>query len=87
MAFPFGGHPQFQEYLEWVRRELGCTYRSGMVMIDGKAETFVVIINPGNGRHVIYFAAMTEHLLSGAIAHLDRRLGIDSPFLKLTFDP
>ena len=32
MAFPFGGHPTFGEYLAWAR-ERGCVVHSG---IDGR---------------------------------------------------
>jgi hypothetical protein len=83
VAFPFGGHPRFEEYLEWARRTCGCTYKSGFTRIDGKVETFVHIENPANGKHVIYSFPMKEHLMGNAVAHLDRRLGIDSPFAKV----
>jgi hypothetical protein len=83
VAFPFGGHPQFQEYLEWARREHGCAYQCGFTTIDGKVETFVSIDNPAKGTHVIYFAPMTESLTGNAVGHLDRRLGLDSPFAKI----
>lgn len=83
MAFPFGGHPRFEEYLEWARREHGCTYRSGICEIDGRIEAFVIIENPANGKHVIYHAGMKEPLTGNAVGHLDRRLGIDSPFAKI----
>lgn len=84
MAFPFGGHPRFEEYLEWARREHGCTYKSGYSDVDGALETFVHVENPANGKHVIYFAKMKEFLPPSAVSHLDRRLGLDSPFAKLT---
>lgn len=83
MAYPFGGHPRFEEYLEWARRNHGCTYRCGITQLDGKVEPFVEIENPANGKHVIYSAPMKEHLTANAVAHLDRRLGLDSPFPKL----
>ncbi|MEA3030281.1 MAG: hypothetical protein QOG13_1606 [Sphingomonadales bacterium] len=83
MAYPFGGHPRFEEYLEWARRTQGCTYTSGFSQIDGKVETFVCIENPANGKHIIYYAAMKEFLTGNAVSTLDRRLGLDSPFPKL----
>lgn len=83
MAYPFGGHPRFNDYLEWARIERGCTYQSGYSKLDGKIETMVCVENPSNGKHVIYFAEISEYLTPGAVAHLDRRLGLDSPFPKI----
>lgn len=82
MSYPFGGHPRFNDYLEWARTEQGCTYQSGYSKVDGKIETMVLIENPGNERHVVYFSAITEYLSPSDVAHLDRRLGLDSPFPK-----
>lgn len=82
MAFPFGGHPRFNEYLEWARIEMGCTYRSGFGRLGGKVETFVTIENPSNGRHAIEFMPIEEYLTPSTVAKLDRRLGLESPFPK-----
>lgn len=87
MAYPFGGHPRFNDYLEWARTEMGCTYQSGYSKLDGKIETMVIVENATNGKHVIYFAAVSEYLTPSGVAHLDRRLGLDSPFPKIrTYD-
>jgi hypothetical protein len=84
VSYPFGGHPRFNDYLEWARTDQGCTYQSGYSRIDGKIETMVRIDNPANGKHVFYFAKIEEYLLPSAVAHLDRRLGLSSPFPKMT---
>lgn len=84
MAFPFGGHPRFQEYLEWACTEQGCTILSGYARIDGKVETFVTIENPANQKHTIEFIPFAEFLAPSTVTALDRRLGLDSPYPKMT---
>ena len=87
MAAPFGGHPRFQDYLEWARTTQGCAYQSGYSKIDGKVETFVCIENPDNSKHTIEFSPFEEYLTPSTVSALDRRLGIDSPFPKMvTYD-
>ena len=87
MAFPFGGHPRFQDYLEWARTEQGCVYQSGYAKPDGRVETFVRIENPANGKHAIEFIRFAETLTPSTVSALDRRLGLESPFLKMaTYD-
>ena len=83
MAYPFGGHPRFNDYLEWARTEKGCTYHSGYTKIDGKIETMVVIENPANGKHTIELIEIDEFITGWTVAGLDRRLGLDSPFPKI----
>jgi hypothetical protein len=84
MAFPFGGHPRFNDYLEWARTEAECTYRSGFARLDGKVDTMVLIENAANNKHTIEFMPITEYLTPSMVSALDRRLGITSPFAKIT---
>jgi hypothetical protein len=84
VAAPFGGHPRFNDYLEWARLEQGCEYKSGFSRIDGHVETMVIIENPANKKHTIEFMPITEYLSPSAVSALDRRLGLDSPFPKMT---
>ena len=83
MAYPFGGHPRFNDYLEWARLQQSCTYQSGYARVDGKVETMVLIENPANGTHVIFCADIAEYLMPSEVSHLDRRLGLTSPFPKM----
>jgi hypothetical protein len=78
-----GGHPRFQDYLEWARIDQGCAYKSGYAKIDSKVETFVTIENPANGKHAIEFIPFDEYLTPSMVSALDRRLGLDSPFPKM----
>jgi hypothetical protein len=84
VAFPFGGLPQVNTYLEWARLEQGCAYKSGFMKVDGKMETFVLVENPANGKHAYVFAPINEYMTPSAVSALDRRLGLDSPYPKLT---
>ena len=80
MSFPFGGHPRLSEYLHWAATEHGCTNSSGFTKIDGRMDTFVLIENPANAKHVYAYEAFTEFLTPSTVSYLDRRLGIKSPF-------
>ncbi len=79
-----GGHPRFNDYLEWARLEQGCTYTSGYARLGTQVETFVTIENPHNGKHTIEFIPFDEHLTPSTVSAIDRRLGLDSPFPKMT---
>lgn len=83
MAHPFGQAPRFNDYLEWARLNQGCTYKSGIMKVDGTTETFILIENPANGKHTFEFMTVEERLTPSVVAGLDRRLGLDSPFPKL----
>lgn len=81
MAFPFGGHPPLQRFLEWAE-EAGCTVeikirnhaQSGRpyesLEITGPTGGNVVLVNPDHG----------EHLAPSMVSYLQRRLGVKSPF-------
>lgn len=80
MSYPFGGHPRLAEYLAWAGTDHGCTNSSGFRKVDGRMETFVLIKNPNNKKHVFAYQAQTEYLTPSTVSYLDRRLGIESPF-------
>lgn len=80
-AFPFGGHPSFSHYLTWANQKAGCTVQTGyMSLEDGEAVSMTLITAP-NGRHAIEVdLAQDERLVASVISHLDRRLGLKSPW-------
>lgn len=71
--------PTVAEYLAFVTQH-GCK-------VDyGTASNFnrVVRITAPSGRHVVIYALMDDQQLTpSVVSHFDRRLGLDSPFLKL----
>ena len=81
MAFPFGGHPRFQEYIAWAVGE-GCICNTGVGHVGGKMHTFTILENPVNGKHTIESIPNEEFLAPTKVGALDRRLGLDSPFTK-----
>lgn len=82
MSAPFAPSPKLRQYLEWARTEAGCIVREGHR--GGKA---IFRIESPDGR-VVHQVGMLddEPLCHEVVAHLDRRLGINSPFPK-TPDP
>jgi hypothetical protein len=79
MAFPFGGHPTFAEYMKWAHSE-GCKFQSGHSRLDGHSHVMTKITAP-NGRHVIVVDVVpSERLSPSMVSYLDRRLRLNSPF-------
>ncbi len=84
MAYPFGGHPTFAEYLRWAR-EQGCSVQTGVVQAGVHRSQGVTRIGSPNGRLWVIEAGteQTEILLPTSIARLDRRLGLKSPWFSI----
>lgn len=82
MSASFGPSPKLKQYCDWARTEAGCTVKSGII---GKKS--MIRIEAPDGRFVHQIAIETdEPLCHSVVAHLDRRLGLNSPFPK-TPDP
>jgi hypothetical protein len=82
MSAPFAPSPKLREYLEWARTKAGCSYREGVKGTKG-----VVTIESPTGKVVSQVSVPDDEPLSHwLVAHLDRRLQINSPFPK-TPDP
>ena len=80
-AYPFGGHPTLNAYLIWTAQTAGCTVQSGYKLSkEGPALSMTRITAP-SGKHVIIVDyEQEERLLPTFVAHLDRRLGLTSPW-------
>lgn len=82
MSAPFAPSPKFRAYLDWVEKEAGCRVDEGVV----GSKSLKRITSP-DGRSVRQVGLADDETLSlSTVAHLDRRLGVDSPFPK-TPDP
>lgn len=78
MSSPFAPSPKLRQYLEWARIKAGCTIREGHR--GGKS---LYRIESPDGRVVHQVGMMDdEPLRHELVAHLDRRLGLNSPFPK-----
>ena len=83
MAFPFGGHPTFAQYLAWAV-EQGCKTQSG---VDTEQSISVTKIVAPSGKWAIVAGIMpTERLVPTTIGMLDRRLGLISPWFGSPLD-
>lgn len=82
MAYPFGGHPRFDEYIQWAVGQ-GCICRSGVRKVRGRSVTSTLLQNPANERHVISVVEGKTFLVPTMVHYFDRRLGLDSPFPKI----
>lgn len=82
MATPFGGHPTFQQYLEWLRAQ-GFTYRSGVIPSGSSIMTTIRIFSPKGTRLLdVPDIGMNERLAPSQVDLFDNRLGVNSPFPK-----
>jgi hypothetical protein len=83
MAFPFGGHPTFNQYIEWAEKQ-GCTVESG---VDTLQLVSVTKITAPSGKWVIEAGTLPNDLLMPTtIGRLDRRLGLTSPWFGISPD-
>jgi hypothetical protein len=83
MAFPFGGHPTFAQYLQWAINQ-GCTVESG---VDTKHSISLTKIAAPSGKWAIESGLLpTDFLVPTTIGRLDRRLGLVSPWFALPLD-
>ena len=78
MSAPFAPSPKLRVYLDWARAIAGCIVKEGHR--GGKS---IFRIESPTGK-VVYQVGMMddEPLCHDVVAHLDRRLGIISPFPK-----
>jgi len=83
MSAPFAPSPKLREYCDWARTKEGCKVESGV--FGTKA---IVRITAPSGRSVRQVGLdQNETVSHSVIAHLDRRLGLDSPFPKTPDEP
>lgn len=88
MAFPFGGHPTFAQYLVWARDEHGCSAQSGAAATrSGRSYPVTKITHPNGQSVVVPGVGQHEHLAPSMVGYLDRRLGISSPFFSVCEEP
>jgi hypothetical protein len=86
VAFPFGGHPSFAQYIQWAVEQEKCEVRSGIVNDEkGRPHSVTQIIAPSKKWVTVVGTQHSEYLVPTMIAYLDRRLGIKSPFFSLDF--
>lgn len=83
MAWPFGGHPTFAQYLEWAVSER-CTIQSG---VDTNHSISLTKITAPSGKWVIEAGTLpNDRLMPTTVGRLDRRLGLVSPWFGLPLD-
>lgn len=80
-AFPFGGHPQFGAYIDWLRREHNGTAQSGYsVDPDGQSHLLTRLALPNGKAVVVVGVGQQEYLVPSMVGYLDRRLDVKSPW-------
>jgi hypothetical protein len=84
VAFPFGGHPTFRQYLDWAVSQ-GCTVQVG---VDTERSIGVTkIFSPDREKWAIQAGTLpTDYLTPTDVGRLDRRLGILSPWFGAPLD-
>lgn len=82
---PFGDHPTFAQYREWAVQTGGCRTRYGILTAsDGLPSRVVIISSEDDERWVVVAdVADGEFLVPTMVGHLDRRLGLKSPFSSI----
>jgi len=82
MSFPMTKFPLICEYLAWAQSQ-GCSVQTGVNQKVGRRmRTITKIISADGLRFVILSNGQHEALNTHTIQHLDRRLGVQSPWLK-----
>lgn len=77
MAAPFDKFPSVRTYLQWAHSE-GCVVNEG---VRGKKKIYKITAT--DGRFVAFGSIPDgEGLSPSMVSHLDRRLGVKSPFPK-----
>lgn len=81
MAHPFGGHPTFQEYLNWLRGK-GFNYKTGYIKSPSGKNMFAIWIESPKGETLLSVPGieLDERLAPSMIEKFDRRLEVQSPF-------
>jgi hypothetical protein len=83
VAYPFGGHPTFADYLAWAIQQ-GCKIQSG---VDTQHSIGVTKITAPSGKWVIEPGTLpNDRLMPTTVGRLDRRLGLISPWFGLPLD-
>jgi len=81
VAAPFGQHPTFAQYLAWAQQQ-GCRVTTGYGYASNKRPYGVTKIVRVDGVVVIEATQHDEYLTPTAIARLDRRLDLQSPWFS-----
>ncbi len=81
MAFPFGGHPTLERFLEWAK-ENGCKaqIRTRVHSVTGQPFQSLEITALSGAQVAIVDPDLNEHLAPSQVAYMHRRLGMKSPF-------
>jgi hypothetical protein len=80
VAFPFGDHPTFAEYIAWARTQR-CTVAHG---VDTRQSIPVTRITAPSGKWVSEAGTLpNDRLTPTTIGRLDRRLGLVSPWFSV----
>ena len=80
MAYPFGGHPTLEMFIEYAKGN-GCIVTSiGRISKNGVPYTALVIENTQGGYLTIADPDMSERLTPHMISQYQRRLGLKTPF-------
>jgi hypothetical protein len=84
VAFPFGGHPTFAQYLQWAAAQ-GCKVQIG---VDTDRSIGVTKIVSPDGKKWVFQAGTlpNDYLTPTDVGRLDRRLGILSPWFGAPLD-
>jgi len=83
MAFPFGGHPTFAQYIEWAIGE-GCKVQYG---VDTEHSISLTKIVAPSGKWAIEAGLLPgDRLEPTTVGRLDRRLGLISPWFGVPLD-
>lgn len=84
MPHPFGGHPRFEEYLRWARKQ-GCKVESG---VDYETATGITRIVTADGKRwaIEVGTRHSNYLAPTTIARLDRLLDLESPWFSTDGD-
>lgn len=87
MSFPMLQFPMLSQYLAWAR-SAGCKVNTGLsIKLGGRVRSVTRIESSDGTKHVIIANSQRERLVTSMLRYLDRRLGVQCPWLTFDFDP
>jgi hypothetical protein len=84
MSYPFGGMPSLAQYLVWARDTHGIEAKTGYAQSSrGKTVSVIRLATKDGKSAIVSGVAQSEKLVASMVGHLDRRLGVNSPWFAV----
>jgi len=81
VSFPFGPLPRLADYLEFLKTQ-GCTWKVKVAVArDGRSYRELIVSNASGQHYLMVNPDANERLGLQVMGNMNRRLGIDTPYV------